>query len=195
MAVNPIIAMTLGYLGVAVLCFIVVNFLMAGFLRTFMVVKGSRGKKIMTNVYALNRNYSVAGYVDNGWFVYTDANKHEKRLKIPKSISVFYRFLNVTWVNVDEEKNTFITPDGKEINGFDAEKYNNLYLRTLYRPSLLDPKTQLMFILSIVTAIGVIIILIVLFTVIKEPLDTLVSDIALMKSTFIGMNTTGGIIP
>lgn len=190
MAINPIIAMTMGYFGVLVLAFLVINFLTAGFLKTFMKIKGSRGKMIMTNITALNRNYVKSGEVDNGWFIYIDGNKHEKRMKIPKNQNIFYRFLNITWVNVDEEKNTFITPEGKEVNGFDAEKYNNLYLRTLYAPTMNDPQTKLMFILSIVTAIGVVIILGILGFVVLKKIDLIIGNLEIIKSQFIGMNAT-----
>ena len=187
MAINPIIAMTLGYLGVVVLAFFVINFLMAGFLKTFMQVKGSRGKKILTNVYAVNRNYAKAGFVDNGFYVYTDDNKHEKRLCIPNNLNIFYRFLNITWVNVDEETNNFISPDGSAINGFDAEKYNNLYKRTLYRPALDDTREQIKFILAIVTALLLIIILAVIFLVVVKKLDLLIANTQAIQSHFMAM--------
>jgi hypothetical protein len=187
---NEIIAMTLGYMGVVVLAFVVINFLTAGFLKIFMNVKGARGKKIMTNIYALNRNYAKTGIVDNGWYVYTDANKHEKRMKIPKNSNIFYRFLNITWVNVDEEKNVFISPDGHEINGFDAEKYNNLYLRTLYRPNLMDPKTQLMFISAIVTPLLVLIVIGLLMFVVGKKVDLILANTDAIRTYFAGLNAT-----
>ena len=190
MTINPIIAQALGYGGVLLLAFLVINFLTAGFLKVFMKVKGSRGKYIMTNIYAVNRNYAKHGYVDNGWFVYTDGNKHEKRMKIPKNANIFYRFLNITWVNVDEEKNTFVTTDGRDVNGFDAEKYNNLYLRTLYRPAILDPKQQLQFVLIIVTCIGVLIILGIIGFVLMKKINLIVANTEIMKSYFININST-----
>lgn len=194
MALNPIIAMTLGYAGVLCLGFLVINFLQAGFLKTFMQVKGSRGRKIMTNIFAVNRNYCKSGIVDNGFYIYIDGNGHEKRMKIPSKFNVFYRFLNITWVNVDEEKNVFIMPDGHEINGFDAEKYNNLYLRTLYRPAVMDQKQQIMFYLTIVGAVGTVIILLILGFVVLKKLDLILANTEIMKSFFIGMNNSA-IIP
>ena len=190
MAINPIIAMTLGYFGVVLLAFLVINFLTAGFLRVFMEVKGSRGKKIMTNIYAVNRNYAKSGIVDNGFYIYKDGNGHEKRMKIPEKTIVFYRFLNITWVNVDEEKNVFVQPNGQEVNGFDAEKYNNLYLRTLYRPAVMDQKQQLMFILTIISAVGVLILLGVVAFVLMKKVDLIIANTELMKSYFIGLNST-----
>lgn len=190
MAINPIIAQTIGYFGVICLAFLVINFLTAGFLKVFMEVKGSRGKKIMTNIYAVNRNYSKSGIVDNGFYIYKDGNGHEKRLKIPTNINIFYRYLNITWVNVDEEKNVFITPDGKEVNGFDAEKYNNLYLRTLYRPAVMDQKAQLQFILTIFIAVGVVIIIGLLGMVVLKKLDLIVANTEAMKTYFLNLNAT-----
>lgn len=190
MVMNPIIAQTLGYFGVILLAFLIINFLTAGFLKIFMQVKGSRGKKILTNIYAVNRNYARHGEVDNGFYIYKDAGGHEKRLKIPHDIDVFYRFLNVTWVNVDEEKNVFISPDGREINGFDAEKYNNLYLRTLYRPAVLDPKQQLQFILVIVNSLLLIIILGIIGFVLIKKINLIFENTEVLKTYFIGLNAT-----
>jgi hypothetical protein len=180
----------LGYAGVMILAFVVINFLTAGFLLMFMKIKGARGKQIVTNIYAVNRNYIKPGIVDNGFYIYKDGNGHEKRMKIPKNINIFYRFLNVTWVNVDEEKNVFITPDGKEISGFDAEKYNNLYLRTLYRPAVMDQKQQIMFILIIVTALLSLITVGILGFVVIKKLDLILANTQAISQYFIGLNAT-----
>jgi hypothetical protein len=174
MAINPIIAMTLGYFGVIVLAFVVINFLTAGFLRVFMGVKGSRGKKIMTNITAVNRNYAKPGIVDNGFYIYKDGNGHEKRMKIPANMNIFYRFLNITWVNVDEEKNVFIAPDGREVNG----------------PSVLDTKQQIQFILIIITAILCLIILIVLAGVVLKKINILIVSYDALATHFLTLNST-----
>ena len=187
---NDFMVIVLSYAGVFVLSMVVMNFLMTGFFITYMRVKGSRGKLMLINVFAVNRNYYRSGKVEDGFLVYKDANKHEKRLKIPQHTNIFYRSLNVTCANVDEERNVFISPSGQDISGFDAEKLNNLYLRTLYRPEILDPKTQLMFVLSIINTLLGLVTIAILMAVVSKKLDTIINIVATTQNYFVGLNTT-----
>lgn len=178
------------YVAVFLLATMVFNFLMAGFLKTYMVVKGSRGAKVLVQVVTVSRNYYRTGYVEDGFLVYKSATKHEKRLSIPQDVNVFYRSLNVTCVSVEEEKNIIILPNGKYTTGFDAEKYNNLYLRTLYRPSILNPQQQLIFVLTIVNTILLVVTVGLIGFMIGKKIDLLVTDVTAIKSYFIGLNST-----
>lgn len=173
------------YVAVFLLATLVFNFLMAGFLKTYMIVKGSRGAKILVQVVTVSRNYYKTGYVEDGFLVYKSYTKHEKRLTIPQEVNVFYRSLNVTCVSVDEEKNTLILPNGKNIVGFDAEKYNNLYLRTLYRPSILNPQQQLMFILAIINTLLAVVTLGVIMFLISKKVDLILADTTVMREYFV----------
>ena len=178
------------YVAVFLLATMVFNFLMAGFLKTFMVVKGSRGSKVLVQVVTVNRNYYRTGFVEDGFLVYKSATKHEKRLSIPQNVNIFYRSLNVTCVSVDEELNTIIMPNGKNVTGFDAEKYNNLYLRTLYRPSVLNPQQQIMFILAIINTILLVVTVGLLAFMIGKKIDLILANTEVLKTYFIGLNST-----
>lgn len=178
------------YIAVFLLATLVFNFLMAGFLRTYMLVKGSRGAKVLVQVVTVSRNYYKTGYIEDGFLVYKSAKKHEKRLTIPQNINVFYRSLNVTCISVDEELNTIILPNGKNITGFDAEKYNNLYLRTLYRPSILNPQQQLMFILTIINTLMLFVLIGITAFFLGKKIDTILADTTAIKSYFVGLNST-----
>ena len=178
------------YVGVFILATLVFNFLMAGFLRTYLMVKSSRGAKVLVQVVTVSRNYYRTGYVEDGFLVYKSATKKEKRLTIPQDLNVFYRSLNVTCISVDEEKNTIILPNGKNLSGFDAEKYNNLYLRTLYRPSVLNPQQQIMFVLTILNTILLIVLVGGLFFMLGKKVDLIVANTEAMKTYFIGLNAT-----
>lgn len=178
------------YVGVFLLSTFVFNFLMAGFLKTYLIVKGSRGAKVLVQVFTVSRTYYKAGYVDNGFLVYKDAKKNEKRLSIPEDINVFYRSLNVTCISVDEEKNTIILPSGKGVNGFDAEKMNNLYLRTLYRPEIQSPKEQLMFVLTIVNSLLALVTVGVLMFVVGKNIKIILYNTEIIKQHLVVLNTT-----
>jgi hypothetical protein len=53
-----------------------------------------------------------------------------------------------------------------------------------------DPQTKIMFILSIVTTIGVIIILGILGFIVLKKIDLILANLELIKSQFIGMNAS-----
>lgn len=178
------------YVAVFALATIVFNFLMAGFLRTYLMVKASRGAKVLVQVVCVNRNYYRTGFVEDGFLVYKSAGKHEKRLSIPEKQNPFYRSLNVTCVNVDEQRNILILPVGTEVDGFDADKYNSLYLRALYRPALLDPKQQLIFVLTIITFFLALATFGVLMFVVNKKLDTSIKIGVEIFSRFANVTTT-----
>lgn len=178
------------YVAVFLLATMVFNFLMAGFLRTYMLVKGSRGAKVLVNVVTVSRNYYRTGRVEDGFLAYKDAQKHEKRLALPDKVNPFYRSLNVTCINVDEQYNIIIMPNGEGVEGFDADKYNSLYLRALYRPSLLDPKQQLMYILSILTFVLALVTVGILMFVVSKKLDTSIAISTEIFSKFANVTTT-----
>jgi hypothetical protein len=178
------------YLGVFLLAMFLFNFLMAGFLRTYLAVKASRGAKVLVQVVTVARNYYRTGKVEDGFLVYKDFNKHEKRLSIPRNVNVFYRTLNITAINVDEEKNTIILPHGEQVTGYDAEKMNSLYLRALYRPEIMSPQEQLTFILTIITALLTLVTVITLNFVIGKKINAIYDEIQLLKTYFVGLNAT-----
>jgi len=109
---------------------------MRGFFWQFLRVKVSLGKFVLVKIRAVNRDYYRVGRVHEGFLVYKPT-KHEKRISIPDS-SVFYRSLGISWVDLDDEKNALVKPDFSTVTGFDAIKYNNLYLRALYSPKIAD---------------------------------------------------------
>lgn len=187
---NEFLVVVGSYVAVFLLATMVFNFLMAGFLRTYMLVKGSRGAKVLVQVVTVSRNYYRTGYVEDGFLVYKSATKHEKRLSIPQNVNVFYRSLNVTCISVDEELNTIVLPNGKNITGFDAEKYNNLYLRTLYRPSILNPQQQIMFVLTIINTLLLIGLIGVTAVFLGKKIDAILLNTNVIKTYFIGLNST-----
>jgi Zn-dependent protease len=93
-------------------------------------------------------------------------------------------------VTVDEERNIIILPGGQSVLGFDAEKYNSLYLRALYRPDIMNPKMQLMIVLGVITVILGVVTVITLNFVIGKKVSTMTQDLAVIKQHFLLLNTT-----
>jgi hypothetical protein len=147
------LAIVFSYLAVFVLCFLVVAFLLRGFFIPYLRVKGSRGKDILVKVKEPLGNYYRVGKVNESMLLYKDRAKNEKRISLDSK--GIYRSIGVTCVDVDPLTNAVV--DQQElwtgVPGFDADRFNSLYLRALYRPSILDQKTQAMLIIIIIIGV------------------------------------------
>lgn len=148
---NEFITILVSYIAVIVIGFALINFLTWGFLIIYLRVKGSRGQKTLVAVRGTTRDFYKVGVLDEGWLVYTHKKKEKKRLKCGGE-SVF-RTMGVNAVQVDEETNSVVKPDFSVASGFDAVKFENLFLRALYAPTLQSKREQFI----IIALVGVII--------------------------------------
>lgn len=165
---QQILLYLLSYLAVFVLAIVIISVLLRGFFWTYMRVKSSRGKLVLVKVRGVSKPYYRAGKVQENFLVYKTAEKNEKRIKLERQY--IYNDLGISWVEVDSVTDGVYDPskamDG--VTGFDADRMNSLYLRALYRPNILDPRTQIMFVLIILTFfLGLIILGAVLFNINK----------------------------
>ncbi len=138
---NPIIEQALYYFVVLLLAFIVIGFLLRGFFWKFIKVRTSFGRFILCKLRAVNRDYYAVGEIEENFLVLT-TKKQTRRICI-KGNSVFYKSIGITWVDIDDQKNSLSKPDHKGVSGFDPVKYNNLYKRTLYAPAIADNKDKM----------------------------------------------------
>ena len=130
------------YLIVLAIGMFLISMLQKGFFMPFLKVRASFGNKIMVKIRAVNRDYFRVGWIEDAFLVFKSSDG-EKRINVPDS-SVFYRVMGTTWCDVDEVKNALVKPDFTVAPGFDAVKYNDLYIRALYRPSVSDNTDKLM---------------------------------------------------
>lgn len=149
---NPILMQLINNIFILVIAILIVSLLEKGFFFPYIRVRTSFGRLIMVKIRAVNRDYFKVGWIDEGFLVY-NVKKGRKRISV-KDSSFFYRALSVTWIDVDESKNAVCKPDYSIVDGFDAEKYDNLFKRTLYRPSVSDYKDKIIFTLIIVAIIA-----------------------------------------
>jgi hypothetical protein len=129
------------------------DFFTGGFLYKWLVVKFSRGRKVLVRVHTLIDPYFRVGKIDEGFLVYKNKAKTQKRICITNEST--YRCYTVNCIDTDDEKNCIIKLSGTGISGFEAGKYDDLYVRALYKPSIDDKKAQLVLILLIVIIIGI----------------------------------------
>jgi hypothetical protein len=126
-----------GYLVSALLAIAIIAWLQRGFLWPWLRVKGSRGAKVLVRVLTLNDDYFCVGRVDEGFLVFRDRLKETRRITVTDG--GIYRSYGVANVDIDDARNThFDRREWKQVNGFDAKKYDALYQRCLMRPGKND---------------------------------------------------------
>ena len=174
--VSEIIAVAVGYLGTFIFAFIIFSFIMRGFFWNFLRAKLSGGRLVLVKIRGLIKPQYKTGRISEGDLVYrSPSTKSELRINnIPRE-SV-YKDMGVYFVEVDEQKNCVLSPTFESVEGFDAEKMNSLYLRALYRPSILDQKTQILLFIAGGTALVSVISLIIVFSMMNN-IDVIGQDV------------------
>lgn len=133
-----------------------------GFILKFLLVKGSREKKIMVKVRSKLGDYMSVGKVHEREVSFKKRySKMRSTLNIPvdeqgRIQRVFYRFLGVYWCDVDEEKNSFCTVTYNAVQGFDDERQEGLILRALFKPSPTAMREKIILLLLIGIALAVV---------------------------------------
>lgn len=176
---NPVFQQTVNNLLVMLIGVFIIGIIQKGFLLPYMKVRISFGKYILVKIRAVNRDYFKSGEISDGFLLYKTKTGC-KRIGVPDS-SVFYKAMSVTWVDVDENSGAVVKPDFTAVTGFDPEKYDNLYKRTLYRPAANDNKEKLMFTL-IILAIIVGVAACYLGYVNMSKIDTLASNLSALST-------------
>jgi hypothetical protein len=147
------------YTGVIVLIMFVLNVLTQGFLVTYLRVKASRGKLILTRIASVTDTYYKAGKFEEDFFTYTTRNK-EKKL-IPLEDSDFKPYISqemgVSVVHVDEPASKMFSVDFRKvalIQEFDSGRTQSLLIRIKNRPASASNNPKLILLLLIGLAIG-----------------------------------------
>lgn len=144
------------YVGVFILTIIAINWLLGGLFKPYIRVRGSRGKLVLIKVKNIVADYFVTGKVEERMLVFKDRKKEIRRIVLPLDRSGIYRSMAVSCVDVDDEKNAVITYSNELVPGFDAVKFNDLYTRAMYKPTLIDNKTMIIIVLLVIAIIGIV---------------------------------------
>ncbi len=114
-----------------------------GFFWPYIKVRASFGRLVLVKLRAINIDYFRAGRIDAGFLVFKDG-KDEKRIHIDKPSTIYRSVGGTNWIDVDAESSSIMEPDLTGVTGFDAEKYQNLYIRALTRPAITDNKDKIL---------------------------------------------------
>lgn len=144
------------YLVVLLLAVLIVSFIQRGFFWKFLKVRLSFGKLILVKLRNPLRDHFAVGHVEDSFLMYK-IHKNWRRHAIPAKEPIFYRSLGMTWLDVDEVTGAFCKPDYSGVTGFDSQKFQDLYVRALYKPAITNNQDKII--------IGCVILLIVLVIV------------------------------
>lgn len=152
---NPILLQTIFYGVVMIITFMMVSLIQKGFFWKYLRARLSFGKLILVKNRSITRDFFSVGRIEEGFLLH---KPHGDTEIIPvssdKNKNPFYRALAVWWCDVDDEKNAFCTVDYSAVEGYDAEKFQSLYERALYKPQIATKKEKILIVLVIV-AIGI----------------------------------------
>lgn len=164
--ITEVLMIVASYVGVFVLTLLAVNFLLGGLFGPYIKVRGSRGKLVLVKVKHIVRDYFVTGKVEETFLVFKDRKKETRRINLVDKTCI-YRSMAVSCIDVDDEKNTIITYSNTHAPGFDAVKFEDLHVRALMKPALIDNNQLIMIILLVVIMLVSFGILAKLFSVAK----------------------------
>lgn len=172
MVMHPVLLKTINNLIVLLMGVIVLAFLMRGFIVPYLRVKASMGKKVLVKITQMNTDIFRVGDIIEKELVYkyksNDSINGIKRLTISDT-SVFYRMMGVSCVDVDAVKNAIVSrPDFKTVPGFDAVRQENLLVRALTKPTILESQEKIIMLLVIVCVVVVVISLIINLKLYKD---------------------------
>lgn len=146
-----VVTQIVAYITVLLIALFFMNWTTNGFIFPCIRCKLSRGRLSLVFVKTIGGDYYKVGKIHEGMLLYKDSEKNKKH--IPVESSAYISLIGGTKaIIVDGDKNIVIKPDYKDTTGFDAVKYENLYIRALTSPQLQDTSLKVILIASIVAA-------------------------------------------
>lgn len=147
-----------GYYGLVMVITVgILSVMMRGFFWKYIKVRTSFGKYVMVKIRTKLRDYFVVGRMEEGFLIYKH-KKEDYRLAINFKESQFYKCVGVMWIDVDEDKSAVSLTDYSGVSSHDPRKWNEVFLRALFRPSISDNKQKIILIILIVLGIGMLVI-------------------------------------
>lgn len=142
-----------------ILCigFILISLLLRGFFWKYLKVRISLGALVLVKVREINRDLYAVGKIEENRLVYK-LGKEKKSIILKKDKTFFYKTLGITMIDVDSEKNALCSVNYEAVDGFDAVKQENLYIRALTKPQITDNKERIIIIALVILVIATIFI-------------------------------------
>jgi len=127
----------------------------AGFFLRWMKVRASRGKLTLVKLRGKLRDHWEVGEIKGDFIVY-GPKKERRRAVIGDGI--VYSCFGVSVVDMNETTSAMSTIDYTAVTGHDAEKFEDLFTRALFRPTLEQEHDKLLLILLIIAIAAIIVV-------------------------------------
>ena len=140
--------------GVLAILFFGLNFLTKGFIATFIRVKASQGRLILTRIHAVTDTYYKAGKWEEDFFTFKTRDKETKKIPIKSNefLEFFSREMGIVVIDIDEQSNKLFNTNFKEVVHFaniDPGRTESLFLRIKNRPILASKKEVIVLLLCV----------------------------------------------
>lgn len=123
----------------------------AGFFTKWLKVRASRGRLSLVKIRNKLLDRWDYGEIKGDFLIY---GKGENKKRIALEDGQVYRCFGVTVLDTDETSNAVCSVDYKAVPGFVAEKFEDLYVRALFRPALDQDQNRILIIIAVVIIAG-----------------------------------------
>lgn len=135
----------------------VIAYFQAGFFGAWMKTRAGRGKYVLIKMRSKLRDHFTTGEIVGEFIVTGKKEKSRRYLLQDKNGTSIYRAWGIACVDIDEASGAVCSVNYQAVSGFDAEKFEGLYIRALYRPDLEESKEKLILIaIAACIAIGLV---------------------------------------
>jgi hypothetical protein len=149
---NEIVMFALIYGGIIILTIFIVSMMFRGFFWKYLKVRTGFGKYVLIKVRSELRDYYLVGTVEDNILKFK-IKRDGKKISSPLPITnkeVFYRCMNVICVDIEEKTMALSKTDYTGITTNDVEVVDNLIVRALQKPDIVNNLQKLIIVLIIV---------------------------------------------
>lgn len=140
------------YYGVTiVLTLVAAGLFQRGFFWKYVKVRLSFGRLLMVKIKTVLSDHFAVGRIEDGFLLFK-LRGDTLRLSIDDPQSI-YRCTAINWVDVDEKTNSILLADYSAVSGYDARKFDNLFVRCLTRPTIGEAKDKIILIAVIIVGL------------------------------------------
>lgn len=133
---NDILTIWLGFLAIFLITFILIAFIQGGFFWKYLIVRASRGKKILCKIRGSTRDYYQVGKPKGAILEVKIAGIKVNTIVFDKEC--IYNAINVKCIDIDEQTMNIMSRDYSEAISYDHPTLNNIMKRILTAPSMQD---------------------------------------------------------
>ena len=156
--IKDILLYMASYVGIVLAFYFALSWMTKGMIGTFLKVKMSKGKSVLTIVHSKTDVYYRVGGFDGTAFKYKTRTKTPKLLTDVDTDAV-YQSMGVFCIDVDESTDNVYTREKKAVIGTNATTADNFVNRAIMSPEVEDPFKRMVILILGALVIAVLIMM------------------------------------